>query len=430
MGSFSSIAYFATNSGSSSGDVTQYGLAAGSYAINGALATNLSELRPMFVALNGRTFSGLKALNNTNVAGQLSTFTWTTASPGGASLMVTNAAITDAYLTNSATASDHVVLRATNAGYVFLKNVSVIGQNRAAYLQDDSRFILSVDQTTFRAPTAFEAWRAIGSISASIFDSRTTAALASSDVAFLANDDCFLTIQGCEFFYGGSPEGYGYGGMARSKTVFSGCLFSCKSTATNAAALSLFEESATVELNNCLFLAASNFVLTFNDGGVQRAGVSATFNNCFIGDYTTGIGTRLFANSNYVVKVSGGNLVREMFTTQSNVIFEAGDVQINTNAFAIGTIYTNKAAATFGTVAWLGTTTLGGDIVQVDLLIDQDGDATWDSNISRLLYSGTADQNGTLEFNFSLQPSARFLFSTSNSVGATVEFISSQFYSR
>jgi hypothetical protein len=34
MGSFSSIAYFATNSGSSSGDVTQSGLAAGSYPIN------------------------------------------------------------------------------------------------------------------------------------------------------------------------------------------------------------------------------------------------------------------------------------------------------------------------------------------------------------------------------------------------------------
>jgi hypothetical protein len=409
---------------------TQSGLAAGSYAINGALATNISELRPLFVALGGRTFSGLKSLGNTNVSGQLSTFTWTTASSSGTSLMITNAVIADAYFTNSASASDHVIIGATNAGYCFLKNVSVVGQNRAANLKADNSFILSIEDSTFRAPQAFETWRAVGSIKSSVFDSRTTAALASSDIAFLANDDAFLTIQGCSFYYGGSPEGYGYGGMARSKSVLSGCLFSCKGTATNATAISLFESDATVVLNNCLFLAATNFILTFADGGVRRDGVIAEFNNCFVGDYTSGLNVRLFANSNYIVRVSGGNFTREMFTTQSNVIFTAGDVQILTNTMALDVTYTNIPAATFGNVAWLGTTTLGGDIAQVDLLIDQDGNATWDSVISRFLFSGTTDLNGSLEFNFSLRPSARFRFSNSNSVGASIEFLSSQFSSK
>lgn len=379
--------------------------------------------------LGGYTFTGTNFLSGTNLNGFLKEFRWTAAAAGGRSLILSNVVLRDVILSNSATAADHALLSCTNYPTALVFDaVTVKARERAAFFKSDiiadDVWRLTARDCIFEGGTyAFEAWNAFGFFSGCSFNSLGTG---SDSVAILANDDSHFSIENSRIDYGGgSAASYGYFGMQNSKTVFRNCLFESR-TGTNLpnAVLGIGEANISLVLENCWFNTRTNPVLVFEDGGIQRDDVYVEFKNCWVGDYPAN-NPKIFYNSNYVVHVTGGNLVEGMFSAPSNVVW-ALRWNIATNALAVDVSYTNGPAAVRSDVSFMVTTTLPGDVGQMDLLLDQDGNGTWEQTLTRLLYSAASDLNGTLDFGFYLQPGARYRFGTTNATGSSFEFISRQ----
>lgn len=378
--------------------------------------------------LGGLSFSTTNYVSGTNVNGWLKDFTWTTAQSAGSSLILSNVVLKDANFTNSATATEHALLSVTNNPKgVTLDNVTAISQNRSFYAKTDvadGGWRLSVGNSFFKAPLAFEAWNGEGEIRNSTFTSTNGS---TDNVAFLANDDCRIYFVGCFFEYGkGTGNNYGFGAMTRSHSVFNACSFRNFGN-SNSASVGIFEDSLSAKFVNCVFTTRTNPILTFDDGGVLRDGVRVEFVNSVISDPVEN--TVYFYNSNYVVHVDGGTFTPSMFHTQSNVVWGTR-WQVQTNSVVVDTLYTNISQPVEHDITFMVTTSAAGDVGQIDLLIDQDGNNTWDQNIPRLVFSANADLNSTLSFHFVTDPGARYKFGTTNATGSSFEFISRQSWTK
>jgi len=252
--------------------------------------------------------------------------------------------------------------------------------------------------------------------------------------AFIANDNSTNTFNNCTFEYGGSTnESIGVIPYAFSFSEFNNCRFISRTKAAHSVAVlwSGGESFVTARFRDCFFELNGGQLFEFDAYDGDHILHELTFQNCFVVPYTNGI---LVNNTNWIVNVIGGNLAPSNFSHPSNVVWgkvhqptNTAYFTIITNALSIGETYTNGPVATMNSVTFAVSPTAATDFPQIDLLIDWDGNNTWDFKDSRVSadISEVAMIVTAPNFVFPLQPGSRYMFSTNNASGdATIVFYS------
>jgi hypothetical protein len=339
--------------------------------------------------------TGSKYVAGTNFTGAGQSYSWSAATANIGDLVITNDfRLTDATLTNSASyAQDNSSIRISNnfsGKLVAFDRVNAFNAYRGIYLKPNTDFFynFSIRNSSIVAPfTAVEMWYGYGDINNCLIVATNSGSELGAAVCITANDDSQVEVSSSRLLYGQSDFSGGLLAYARAKVKFRNVVFESKDYPTNTSAIYLAEghtaHPTSVTVEDSMFIhkgapvvCVSPYALSEDDS------YRVDFKNVILNPATNGV---VIWNTNFIVRVWGGNLVPGNFANRSNVIWDGYWGEFKTNAIALGIAYTNSIAPTINGLSYLAYGGSAADYIQLDLLVDFDGNNTWDLSDPRIM---------------------------------------------